>query len=95
METSALEATNVENAFAEVLTQIYHIVSRKAVEASDEGAPSSVPPKGETINIKDEGSSWKRLDAVQARACMEIFKDNGSCCISLVHYIVQPAILFI
>ena len=68
---------------------------RKAVEAIDEGAPSSVPPKGETINIKDEGSSWKRLDAVQARACMEIFKDNGSCCISLVHYIVQPAILFI
>ncbi|XP_027062090.1 ras-related protein YPT3 [Coffea eugenioides] len=61
METSALEATNVENAFAEVLTQIYHIVSRKAVEASDEGATSSVPPKGETIDIKDEGSSWKRF----------------------------------
>ncbi|XP_027064741.1 ras-related protein YPT3 [Coffea arabica] len=61
METSALEATNVENAFAEVLTQIYHIVSRKAVEASDEGATSSVPAKGETIDIKDEGSSWKRF----------------------------------
>lgn len=61
METSALEATNVENAFAEVLTQIYRIVSRKAVEASDEGATSSVPPKGETINLKDEESSWKRF----------------------------------
>ncbi|CAI9089160.1 OLC1v1023671C1 [Oldenlandia corymbosa var. corymbosa] len=61
METSALEATNVENAFAEVLTQIYRIVSKKAVEANDESATSSLPPKGETINIKDEGSSWKRF----------------------------------
>ncbi|RWW85820.1 hypothetical protein BHE74_00005461, partial [Ensete ventricosum] len=43
METSALEATNVDNAFAEVLTQIYHIVSRKAVEAGDDAA-SFVPP---------------------------------------------------
>ncbi|XP_075092713.1 ras-related protein YPT3 [Nicotiana tabacum] len=61
METSALEATNVENAFTEVLTQIYRIVSKKAVEAGDEGATSSAPPKGETINIKDEGSTWKKF----------------------------------
>ncbi|CAN4105084.1 unnamed protein product [Withania somnifera] len=61
METSALEATNVENAFTEVLTQIYRIVSKKAVEAGDEGATSSAPPKGQTINIKDEGSAWKKL----------------------------------
>nr|GLL22833.1 ras-related protein YPT3-like [Ipomoea trifida] len=60
METSALEATNVENAFTEVLTQIYHIVSKKAIDAGDDGATSSVPPKGENINIKDEGSSGKR-----------------------------------
>lgn len=61
METSALEATNVENAFTEALTQIYRIVSKRAVEAGDEGATSSAPPKGETINIKDEGSSWKKF----------------------------------
>nr|GMC76831.1 ras-related protein YPT3 [Ipomoea batatas] len=60
METSALEATNVENAFTEVLTQIYHVVSKKAIDAGDDGATSSVPPKGENINIKDEGSSGKR-----------------------------------
>lgn len=60
METSALEATNVENAFTEVLTQIYHIVSKKAIDAGDDGAASSVPPKGENINIKDEGPSGKR-----------------------------------
>ncbi|KAK6132664.1 hypothetical protein DH2020_033616 [Rehmannia glutinosa] len=29
METSALESTNVENAFTEALTQIYHVVSVK------------------------------------------------------------------
>ncbi|MCD9558354.1 Ras- protein ypt3 [Datura stramonium] len=61
METSALEATNVENAFTEVLTQIYRIVSKKAVEAGDEAATSSAPPKGQTINIKDEGSAWKKF----------------------------------
>nr|GLL45491.1 ras-related protein YPT3 [Ipomoea trifida] len=61
METSALEATNVENAFTEVLTQIHHIVVKKAVEAGDEGATSSAPPKGETINIKNDGSTWKRI----------------------------------
>ncbi|GAA0170098.1 small GTPase [Lithospermum erythrorhizon] len=61
METSALEATNVENAFSEVLTQIYHIVSKKAVEAGDGSANASVPSKGETININDETSSWKKF----------------------------------
>ncbi|WOK99315.1 ras-related protein Rab11D isoform X2 [Canna indica] len=60
METSALDATNVENAFAEVLTQIYRIVSKKAVEASDDAA-SSVPSKGERINVKDDSSKLKKL----------------------------------
>ncbi|MQM20012.1 hypothetical protein Taro_053028, partial [Colocasia esculenta] len=60
METSALEATNVEAAFAEVLTQIYRIVSKKAVETGDESS-SSVPSKGERINIKDDVSAMKRV----------------------------------
>ncbi|MQM12189.1 hypothetical protein Taro_045100 [Colocasia esculenta] len=60
METSALEATNVESAFAEVLTQIYRIVSRKAVEAGDDSA-SAVPSKGERINIKDDVSALKKV----------------------------------
>lgn len=54
IETSALEAVNVEKAFAEVLTQIYHIVSKKAVEGGENGSASSVPAQGEKINIKDE-----------------------------------------
>ncbi|CAN6194880.1 unnamed protein product, partial [Urochloa humidicola] len=58
METSALESTNVENAFAEVLTQIYRIVSKRAVEAGEDSA--SGPGKGEKINIKDDVSAVKK-----------------------------------
>ncbi|KAK1388802.1 ras-related protein YPT3 [Heracleum sosnowskyi] len=61
METSALEATNVENAFQEVLSQIYHIVSKKAVETGDEASASSLPSKGETINVKDDSSAPKKF----------------------------------
>ncbi|KAE8728755.1 Ras-related protein RABA1d [Hibiscus syriacus] len=60
METSALEATNVENAFAEVLTQIYHIVSKKAMETGDEGNGSAVPSKGEKIDVSKDVSSVKK-----------------------------------
>ncbi|KAH9608687.1 hypothetical protein KSS87_009152 [Heliosperma pusillum] len=60
METSALEATNVDHAFSEVLTQIHRIVSKKAVEAGD-GSASVVPSQGESIDIKNEGSAWKKM----------------------------------
>lgn len=36
METSALEATNVETAFFTVLTEIYRIISKKTLTANDE-----------------------------------------------------------
>lgn len=36
METSALEATNVESAFLAVLTEIYRIISKKALTANEE-----------------------------------------------------------
>ncbi|KAF6158299.1 hypothetical protein GIB67_022379 [Kingdonia uniflora] len=61
METSALEATNVESAFSEVLTQIYHIVSKKAVDVGDDGDAAAVPAKGERINVKDDVSALKRV----------------------------------
>ncbi|GFS33993.1 RAB GTPase homolog A1C [Actinidia rufa] len=61
METSALEATNVESAFTELLTQIYRIVSKRAVEAGVEGAASAIPSKGQTINFKDDVSAWKKI----------------------------------
>ncbi|CBI20230.3 unnamed protein product, partial [Vitis vinifera] len=49
METSALESMNVENAFTEVLTQIYQVVSRKALDIGDD--PAALP-KGQTINMR-------------------------------------------
>ncbi|KAF3775610.1 Ras-related protein [Nymphaea thermarum] len=63
METSALEATNVENAFSEVLKQFYHIVSKKAVEASEDGTATRLPNKAERINIanKDDVSALKKI----------------------------------
>lgn len=58
METSALESLNVESAFTEVLTQIYRVVSRKALEL---GEDPTVLPKGKTINVggKDDVSANK------------------------------------
>jgi Ras-related protein Rab-11A len=38
IETSALESTNVEKAFQQILTEIYHIVSKKVIDADDKGA---------------------------------------------------------
>ncbi|THG12882.1 hypothetical protein TEA_015774 [Camellia sinensis var. sinensis] len=60
METSALESLNVENAFTEVLTQIYRVVSKKALDIGDD--PTSALPKGQTINIgsKDDVSAVKK-----------------------------------
>ncbi|CAN0897459.1 Ras-related protein Rab11D [Linum grandiflorum] len=60
METSALTATNVESAFTEVLSQIYKIASKRAVEGSSDGA-TPVPLKGETIDVKQDGSVLKRI----------------------------------
>ncbi|KAG6505568.1 ras-related protein RABA1f-like [Zingiber officinale] len=57
METSALESTNVDIAFTEVLTQIHNVTSRKALEASDDQATL---PKGQTINIGDDVSAIKK-----------------------------------
>ncbi|KAL6616071.1 hypothetical protein ACP70R_038341 [Stipagrostis hirtigluma subsp. patula] len=59
METSALDATNVGNAFSEVLTRIYQIVSRKTVEAAEDG--TAAPSKGEMINVKNDVSTQKRI----------------------------------
>ncbi|KAM3394373.1 ras-related protein RABA1f-like [Capsicum galapagoense] len=58
METSALEALNVENSFTEVLTQIYQVVSRKSLDIGDD--PASVA-RGQTSNIgKDDASAVKK-----------------------------------
>lgn len=65
METSALESMNVENAFTEVLSQIYGVVSRKALEGGDD--PAALP-KGQAINVgaRDDVSSVKTVGCCSA-----------------------------
>ncbi|KAF6253399.1 ras-related protein YPTC6 [Scenedesmus sp. NREL 46B-D3] len=60
IETSALESTNVEKAFHQILTEIYHIVSKKVIDADDKG--SKLPNQGTSIvvdNPQDEGGKKK------------------------------------
>ncbi|GJN18127.1 hypothetical protein PR202_gb05254 [Eleusine coracana subsp. coracana] len=63
METSALDATNVEQAFAEVLRQIYHVVSRNALDIGDDPA---APPRGKTIDV---GAAKDEVTPVNTAGC--------------------------
>ncbi|KAH6829123.1 RAB GTPase-like protein A1E [Perilla frutescens var. hirtella] len=47
IQTSALEALNVDQAFTQVLTQIHQVVSRKALAST----AHATLPKGRTVNI--------------------------------------------
>ncbi|KAG7670257.1 hypothetical protein KSW81_008388 [Nannochloris sp. 'desiccata'] len=60
IETSALEATNVEQAFQRILTEIYHIVSKKAL-ASEEGV--AAPASGTSIKVTDAVPDAKKKSA--------------------------------
>jgi len=59
LETSALEALNVEKAFQTVLSDIHQIISKKAL-AAQEAAGSGPPSQGTTINIADSSANTKR-----------------------------------
>ncbi|CAA2969648.1 ras-related protein Rab11C-like [Olea europaea var. sylvestris] len=60
LETSALEAYNVDKAFQSILTEIYHIVSKKALVAQDAAAATALPGQGMTINVNDSHGNTKR-----------------------------------
>ncbi|KAJ7294737.1 hypothetical protein O6H91_02G112300 [Diphasiastrum complanatum] len=66
METSALESTNVENAFKQILTQIYRVVSKKALDVGED--TSAVPGKGQTINVgsKEDVTATKKVGCCSA-----------------------------
>ncbi|GAA5884819.1 hypothetical protein JCM6882_007108 [Rhodosporidiobolus microsporus] len=66
IETSALDASNVEGAFQTILTEIYRIVSQKQLEADPLGS-SSRPGQGSTIEIAPSAN-----DGGQAQ--------GGKCC---------------
>ncbi|KAI3458641.1 hypothetical protein Pfo_015304 [Paulownia fortunei] len=58
LETSALEAHNVEKAFQTILLDIYQIISRKALAAQEAIAP--VPGQGTTIKVGDSSNFNKK-----------------------------------
>ncbi|KAL6203324.1 hypothetical protein ACLB2K_027024 [Fragaria x ananassa] len=53
LETSALGATNIEKAFQTILTEIHHIISKKALAAQEAVASTTLPGQGTTINVGD------------------------------------------
>ena len=64
IETSALESTNVELAFQKILTEIYHIVSKKALAADDNN--TQVGPGGGTrieVTPSNPGEEPKKKSA--------------------------------
>ncbi|CAA6669428.1 unnamed protein product [Spirodela intermedia] len=61
LETSALGAVNIEEAFKTILTEIYHIISKKALAAQEAAAAAAGPPgQGTTINVSDVGSGARK-----------------------------------
>ncbi|CAN4102265.1 unnamed protein product [Withania somnifera] len=60
LETSALESVNVDKAFQTILTEIYHIMSKKALAALEAAASTKLPGQGTTINVNDTSENVKR-----------------------------------
>ncbi|KAL7002032.1 Ras-related protein RABA2a [Sarracenia purpurea var. burkii] len=58
IETSALEATNVEKAFQTILSEIYRIISKKSL-SSEDSAPSSIK-EGKTLLVGGPETSTKK-----------------------------------
>jgi len=54
IETSALDATNVELAFQNILTEIYHIMSRPALSEGGEDDEDVIPSTGTKIDLGDK-----------------------------------------
>ena len=67
IETSALDATGVEEAFRQILTEIYRLISRKTVQAaeSESNAKSSASPlpHGKTITVNQENVNNERAES--------------------------------
>ncbi|KAI3448365.1 hypothetical protein Pfo_005030 [Paulownia fortunei] len=58
IETSALEATNVEKAFQTILSEIYRIISKKSL-SSNEPAPASIK-EGKTLAVGPQETNTKK-----------------------------------
>ncbi|KAI3803902.1 hypothetical protein L1987_32066 [Smallanthus sonchifolius] len=58
IETSALEATNVEKSFQTILGEIYRIISKKSISAGEPG-PASIT-QGETLVVGAQDANAKK-----------------------------------
>lgn len=56
IETSALEATNVEKAFQTILSEIYRIISKKSLSSNNHSASGAVK-EGKTIAVAESQPS--------------------------------------
>jgi Ras-related protein Rab-11A len=64
IETSANEGTNVETSFHNILTEIYHQLSRRNM-ATEEAGPSPAVPQGQRININGNSGN----DSARRKSC--------------------------
>ncbi|CAN6347360.1 unnamed protein product, partial [Urochloa humidicola] len=61
LETSAMEAVNVEEAFQTIISEVYGIVNRKALAAKEAAASAApLPSQGKTISIDSTAGNTKR-----------------------------------
>jgi len=72
IETSALDATGVDDAFKQILTEIHRIMSRKAI-ANGDAAGNKQVPKGQTISVANKGPKG-------AQAGSKGPESGGKCC---------------
>ena len=60
IETSALDSTNVEQAFQTILTEIYRLVSRRTIEADDSGDAPAVGAGATVVVTKGDDNNDKK-----------------------------------
>ncbi|XP_030442225.1 ras-related protein Rab11C-like [Syzygium oleosum] len=61
LETSALDATNIERAFQSILIQINHIKRLRALAAREAAAAASRRGQGTTVDVADASGSAKKI----------------------------------
>ncbi len=67
IETSALDATGVEEAFHQILTEIYRLMNRKQITAGNASGPNLT--QGETISLSNAKDDKKRTTRGCGSAC--------------------------
>lgn len=70
IETSALESTNVEQAFQIILTEIYRIVSKKAFDPVEGGNTAGEKTLLGSLSLWNGEVFCKMLDRKQALVCL-------------------------